>query len=59
MAGMIHIAQKTEGKNNSIIFRIAIDNFYYYFWHIDNNFYVGPIYHYYLKMLKDEVVIFE
>lgn len=56
---MIHAAQKTEGKDNSIIYGVATDGFEYRFWRIENNSHVGPIYHYYLKMLRDGGVIFE
>lgn len=50
---MKHTAQKTKGKDNSIIYEVATDGFYYHFWRIDNNSNVGSIYHYYLKILRD------
>lgn len=59
MAGMIHAARKTEGKDNSIIFGVATDGFYYHFWRIDNNSNVGSIYHFYLKILRDGGDIFD
>lgn len=34
---MIHKTRKREGKDNSIIYGVATDNFDYRFWRIDNN----------------------
>lgn len=56
---MIHKTRKREGKDNSIIYGVATDNFDYRFWRIDNNSDVGPIYHYYLQILRNRGDIFD
>lgn len=37
---MIHKTRKTEGKDNSIIYGVAVDSFDYRFWRIDNRSYL-------------------
>lgn len=56
---MIHKARKTDGKDNSIVFEVVTDGFYYHFWRIDNNSHVGSIYPFYLKILRDGGDIFD